>query len=90
MLAIHCLGTVGLVSSDIPTAVNFERTCMIIIVVIMSAKMCVKSEAPWKMMVFATSTVREKHCAWMPVLVPSADGGPMSVHSGRAVFWHIE
>ena len=43
----------------IPTAVNFDRTCMIIIRVMISAKMCMKPVAPWNMIVFANSTVRE-------------------------------
>ena len=44
---------------DLPTAVNFDRTWIIMIEVMTSAIMCIKSVAPWKMMVFASSTVRE-------------------------------
>lgn len=44
--------------SNVPTAVNLLRTCKIIITVIMSAIMCMKDAAPWKMMVLPTSMLR--------------------------------
>jgi len=44
---------------DVPTAVNLDRTWMIIMAVMMSAAMCTMSTAPWKMIVLASSTVRE-------------------------------
>jgi hypothetical protein len=43
----------------IPTAVNFERTWMIMTTVIIRAKICMKSFAAWKMSVFAISIVLE-------------------------------
>lgn len=40
---------------NVPTAVNFDRTCIIMIAVMIRARMCMKSAAPWKIMVFASS-----------------------------------
>lgn len=40
---------------NVPTAVNFERTWMIMIAVITRARMCMKSVAPWNIIVFASS-----------------------------------
>ena len=42
----------------LPTAVNLERTCNTIIAAIPKARMCMKSVAASKMMVFASSTLR--------------------------------
>lgn len=39
---------------NLPTAVNLLRTCMIMITVMMSAQMCAKPAAPWKIIVFAS------------------------------------
>ena len=44
--------------AHLPTAVNFERTWIIITTVITMAKMCMKSLAASKMRVFAISIVR--------------------------------
>ena len=43
---------------DLPTAVNFERTWMIMTVVMARARICMKSVAASKMMVFASSMLR--------------------------------
>lgn len=43
----------------VPTAVNFERTWMIMTTVIIRARICMKSFAAWKMSVLAISMVRE-------------------------------
>ena len=40
---------------DAPTAVNLDRTCKIMMTVMLSAKICMKDAAPSKMMVLATS-----------------------------------
>ena len=42
-----------------PTAVNLDRTCIIMIESMIRAIMCINPVAPWKMIVFASSTVRE-------------------------------
>lgn len=44
---------------NVPTAVNFERTCIIIMTVITRANICMKSFAAWKMSVLAISIVLE-------------------------------
>jgi hypothetical protein len=44
---------------DIPTAVNLERTWIIMTTVIIRARICMKSFAAWKMSVFAISIVLE-------------------------------
>lgn len=40
---------------NIPTAVNFDRTWIIMIAVMTRARMCIKSVAPWNIIVFANS-----------------------------------
>ena len=49
---------VGFMVQDLPTAVNFERTWMIMTVVMARARICMKSVAASKMMVFASSMLR--------------------------------
>jgi hypothetical protein len=44
---------------NIPTAVNFERTWIIMTTVMIRARMCIKSLAAWKMSVLAISIVLE-------------------------------
>jgi hypothetical protein len=44
---------------NIPTAVNFERTWIIMTTVMIRARMCMKSLAAWKMSVLAISIVLE-------------------------------
>ena len=43
---------------DEPTAVNLDRTCKIMITVMLSAMICIKDAAPSNIMVFATSIFR--------------------------------
>jgi hypothetical protein len=55
----------------------------------MSAPMCTKSLAAWKMMVLAASIVREKHFASIPGRSPELSYGPTNAHSGIGTVSHI-
>jgi len=52
--------------------------------VIISAMMCAKPAAPWKIIVFASEKLLEKHAAGIPWRPVSAFGGPISEHMGSA------
>ena len=56
----------------------------------MSAPICTKSLAAWKMIVFAASIVREKHFASIPGQPPEPSYGPTNVHSGIGDASHMD
>lgn len=56
--------------------------------VMIKAAIFAKPAAPWKMVVLATSIVRAKHLAWIPVDPVRSFEGPTSVHSGRVALVH--
>ena len=52
------MSTVEMDYGALPTAVNLDRTCSIMIAVIPRDNMCIKSDAPSNIIVFATSMLR--------------------------------
>jgi hypothetical protein len=58
--------------------------------VIMSATMCMKEAAPWKMIVFANSMFRAKQSASIPKEFEVVEKWPTTEHTGTAAAWHIE
>ncbi|KAG4218946.1 hypothetical protein PC116_g32574 [Phytophthora cactorum] len=51
--------------------------------------MCMKLEAPWKMMVLANSIFRAKQSVSTPTPPETEVTGPTDGHNGKGAVWHM-
>jgi len=73
----------------LPTAVNFPRTCKIMVTVMIRATMCMALAAPWKMMVLASSILRAKQSGSIPTPLEIDVMGPIDEHNGNGAIRQI-